>query len=167
MAFDLDFREEGDLLFHIKKFFLHPKYWSDENNQLPINLVWKKIEFTSFNKSKIPQKKGVYAFVVIPEYANLFETKYLFYTGKTNRTLRERFSEYLSEKEGKGKPRKKVFKMLNQYDGYLHFFFSEIDSEDDVNDCEECLLNTFVPHINVQIPQAKIKPELKYIYEGN
>lgn len=167
MAYDLDFQEEGDFLLHIKKFFLHPDSWIDPNNQLPINLTWKKTKFTKLNRSKVPLKSGIYAFVLAPEYKNLFQTSYLFYAGKTNRTLSDRFGEYLREKEGKGKPRKKVFKMLNQYEGYLYFFYSEIQNAVNVDNCEKCILDTFVPHINVQIARAKIKPELQYIYEGN
>lgn len=166
MIYDLDFVEEGDYLLHIKKFFLHPKSWDDPANQMPVALKWKKIKFTKKNRIKIPKQSGIYAFVLIPKYDNFFETKYLFYAGKTNRTLNDRFGEYLREKEGKGKPRKKVFKMFKQYDGYLYFFFSEISNTSDVNLCEDLLINTFVPHINVQIAKAKIKPELKYIYES-
>jgi excinuclease UvrABC nuclease subunit len=167
MAFDLDFKEEGKIQIHIKKFFLLPEYWEKPGNQFPTHLVWNSKKFSKQNKNIIPLKKGIYAFVLIPKYDNFIETKYLFYVGKTNRTLRKRFSEYFSEKEGKGKPRKKVFKMLNQYDGYLYFYYSEITNTSDVDECEERLLNTFVPHVNTSIPEAKIKPELKYIYEGN
>ncbi|MAZ26669.1 MAG: hypothetical protein CL868_06275 [Cytophagaceae bacterium] len=166
MAYDLDFHEEGDLILHIKKFFLHPSSWNEAENQIPITLSWRKYKFSPQNRTKIPTSSGVYAFVVIPEFDNCFETKYLFYAGKTNRTLRERYAEYLRERAGKGKPRNKVFKMFKQYDGYLHFFFSEIENSNDVDSCEDCLLNTFVPHVNVQIAKAKIKPELQYIYES-
>ena len=56
--------------------------------------------------------------------------------------------------------------MLNLYEGYLHFFYSEISKDSDVDLCEENLLNTFVPHVNTAIPEAKIKHEQKYIYEN-
>lgn len=167
MAFDLDFEEEDRINRHIKKFFLMPEYWDDLTNKLPINLKWSSKKFLKQNKNSIPSSKGIYAFVLIPKYDNFLETKYLFYAGKTNRTLKARFLEYFREKEGKGKPRKKVFKMLNQYDGYLYFFYAEINNKLEVDKCEECLLNTFVPHVNTSIPKAKIKHELKNIYEGN
>ena len=166
MSFDLDFKEEGKIQLHIKKFFLLPEFWNKPSNKLPVSLVWKSKKFLKKNKSSIPLKKGVYAFVLIPRYADFLETRYLFYVGKTSRTLRTRFSEYIDEKEGKGKPRKKVYKMLNLYEGYLHFFYSEISKDSDVDLCEENLLNTFVPHVNTAIPEAKIKHELKYIYEN-
>jgi len=166
MAYDLDLDEKGSYLIHIKKFFLYPDSWKDPNNKVPIKLNWKKIKFSELNKAKIPDKKGLYAFVLIPNVNSFFETRYLFYLGKTNRTLKIRYSEYISDKKGKGKPRPKVFQMMKQYGNNLYFFYSEISKTNDVDTCEECLLNTFVPHVNTSIPEAKIKHELKYIYEN-
>ncbi len=163
--FDLDFDRKGEYKIHVRKFFLFPEFWMEPKNKLPIPLKWKSVKFSNVNKSRIPSEKGIYAFVLIPSYNNFFKTRYLFYAGKTNRTLKKRFTEYLSEKDGKGKPRAKVFEMLNLYDGHLYFYYSEVKNTNDVDLCEEQLINTFVPHINFQIPIAKIKPELKYIYE--
>ena len=167
MTYDLDFQEEAKINDHVKKFLLFPEFWNASENKISTNLKWKRKKFNKQNLSNVPDKKGIYAFVLVPSFNNFFTTMYLFYIGKTNRTLRQRFREYLNEKEGKGKPRKKVYKMLNQYDGYLYFVYSEINDENDVDKCEQCLLNTFVPHVNASIPKAKIKPELMYIYEGN
>lgn len=167
MAYDIDFEEEALYKAHIKSFFLYPQFWVDIQNQLPINLNWKHTMFDPNNILDIPTKKGIYAFILEPTFNNFIETRYLFYIGKTNRTLRSRFKEYIAEKEGKGKPRKKVHKMLNQFNGYLFFYWAEISNTINVNKCEEKLLNTFVPHVNTSIPKAKIKNELKYIYEQN
>ncbi|MBK6483958.1 MAG: GIY-YIG nuclease family protein [Chitinophagaceae bacterium] len=167
MAYDIDFAEEAIIGSHIKKFLLYPVFWADAQNQIGINTQWKKVMFSSANKKNVPNKKGVYAFVLKPVYHNFFETNYLFYVGKTNRTLRLRFQEYLDEKAGKGKPRKKIHKMLNMYDGFLEFYYAEIGRKNQVDKVEEQLLNTFVPHVNTSIPKARIKHELKYIYEQN
>lgn len=167
MAWDFDFQEEKDIQYHIKTFLLYPDFWIDKGKKLPQKLVWKRRKFVAKNIDSVPNTKGVYAFVVVPKYDNFFETRYLFYVGKTNRTLRQRYREYLREKAGKGKPRKKVFKMLNQYDGCLHFYYAEIASSAIVDVSEESLLNVFVPHINTSIPEATIKNELKNIYERN
>jgi len=165
MSFDIDFTKKGDLKIHIRKFLLFPEYWKDVNNQFPINLIWKSCEFNELNKNAIPSKKGLYCFVVKPDFNNFFETSYLFYAGKTNRTLKIRFKEYLDDQKGKGKPRVKVYEMLKLYKDHIHFYFTEIPNKNDVDLCEEKLLNSFLPHINTQIPKAKIKSELKYIYE--
>lgn len=165
MGYDIDFQEEAMIKFHIKKFLLYPEHWNLEENKIPINLTWSSVKFNETNIDKIPTKKGIYAFTLKPEYKGVFETNYLFYIGKTNRTLKTRFKEYINDFKGKGKPRKKVFSMLKNYSGYLHFYFAEISSTAHVDKCENLLINTFVPHVNVTVAKAKVKPELQYIYE--
>lgn len=162
---DIDFQEKGNIKLHVRKFLLYPPFWSDTNNHIHIKLHWKEIRFSSVNKNSIPEKRGIYCFVVKPKLPSFLETKYLFYVGKTNRTLRLRFKEYLKKQSGKGKTRVKVSEMLELYKDYLYFYFAEINSGKDVDTCEEKLINTYLPHINVEIPIAKLKPELKYIYE--
>jgi hypothetical protein len=165
MPFDIDFQKQANYKSHVKKFFLYPPFWGDSNNHVPINLNWKSCEFNELNHSIIPNNKGVYCFVVKPKIPNFFDITYLFYVGKTNRTLNERFGEYISDLKGIGKPRPKIFTMLKTYEGCLHFHYAEINDKVDVDICEEKLLNTFIPPINSQIPIAIIQAELKNIYE--
>ncbi len=165
MAFDFDFQERATLKDHVKKFFLYPDFWKDAGKQIPQPLRWSRYKFRTANLTRIPTSKGIYAFVLVPKYDNFCETRYLFYVGKTNRTFKRRFKEYLDEKAGKGKPRVKVFEMLNQYDGHMYFYFAPIVLDNVVGQSEDCVLDTFVPHVNCQIPEAKIKNELKYLYE--
>lgn len=165
MPYDIDFVERADLKFHIKRFFLRPENWTDPANQISFPLIWKSEKFIDVNQALIPRLKGVYAFTVNPEYIGLCETKYLFYIGKTNRTLKKRFGEYVDEGNGKGKPRFKVFEMLKQYSGHLYFNYATIATTAQVNEAEDKLINTFVPNVNVVIEIAKIKPEYRYIYE--
>ena len=164
--YDIDFKKKGEYVLHIKKFFLFPKFWNDPIKLLIEPTGWKKVKFTKSNRSKIPKDKGIYCFVLQPEIVNFFETTYLFYVGKTNRTLWVRYKEYLDEQAGKGKPRNKVFEMLDQYADYLYFYYTTIPVSTDVDSCEEKLLNTFVPRVNTDIPEAKISPELKNLYEN-
>lgn len=165
---DIDFAIKGKYLLHIRKFFLLPEFWVDANNNIENvdKSNWKSVKFTKSNKGKLPSKKGVYAFVVKPKYPSLFETNYLFYIGKTTRTLQKRFGEYFDERDTKGKYRIKVREMLKLYDGHIHFYYLPLITDKQVSDAEDKLLNTFVPHINTQIPKATVKPELKSIYEG-
>ena len=55
--------------------------------------------------------------------------------------------------------------MLKLWDNYLHFYYADLIDDLDIEECETKLLNTFVPKVNTSIPLAKIKPELKNIYE--
>ena len=164
--YDLDFAKKAKMLLHIRKFFLFPDNWDPTNSLPDLNVKWHSCKFTPENRNKVPKKKGVYCFVVIPDYKHLFVTKYLFYVGKTNRTLWVRYKEYLDDQLAKGKPRSKIYEMLTLYKDHLHFFYSTIDESKTIDLFEEELLNVFVPHINSEIPDAKFKPELKNIYEG-
>jgi len=165
--YDLDFGKKGRLKLHIRKFLIFPDYLQSNAVHLPPHIFWDHCKFKENNEEIVPEQRGIYCFVVQPEYLypNFISLKYLFYVGKTNRTLRERYVEYLNDFKGKGKPRPKVYEMLRLYQRVLEFYFAPLNSEEEVNDYEEMLLNAFVPHVNVSIPNAKINQELMYIYE--
>lgn len=166
--FDIDFEEKGKLLLHKRTFLLYPTYWNDTANHItvPISSGWSSCKFEHANHSSIPDKRGIYCFVVKPQIPNFFETVYLFYIGKTNRTLKQRFSEYLRNQDGKDKPRTKIFEMLKLYSENVFFFYIPLETTEQVDECEKRLLNTFAPPINTDIPNAKIKHELRNIYEA-
>jgi hypothetical protein len=166
MAFDIDFEERGLIREHIWKFLLFPEHWNDPANMIPVNLNWAEVPFDNAQLANVPNnQKGVYCFVLKPACNEFFETRYLFYVGKTTRNFRARYKEYLNDNAGLGKPRPKIFTMLKLWQGYLHFYFAPIASNADVSICEEKLLNSFVPKVNTDIPKARLKAELKNIYE--
>lgn len=166
MAFDIDFKERGFIREHIWNFLLYPAHWNDIDNNIPHNLTWTEVPFDASQLNNVPNnQKGVYCFVLKPKFNQLFETRYLFYVGITTRNFRKRFSEYLNDLQGKGKPRPKVYSMLKLWDNYLHFYYASLGNDTHIEECENKLLNAFVPKVNTDIPLAKIKPELKNIYE--
>jgi len=164
--FDIDLDEKAKIRFRIKKFLLSPEFWEDTNNHLTNTLTWNNLKFELSNYNNIPEQKGIYCFVVKPGVPNFFETRYLFYIGETTRTLKKRFKEYLDDQIGKGKPRPKIFEMLKLYKNNLYFYYTEISDDKEIHDTEDKLLNTFIPFVNTDIPKAKIKTELKNIYES-
>ena len=165
VPYDLDFGERSILKDHRKAFFLYPAFWKETTNPLPSHVKWKRVRFSKSNQKSIPLARGIYCFVVRPKVNLFFNTEYLFYVGKTDRTLNVRFGEYLNDQDGKGKPRIKVFEMLKQYDGFLYFYYTVLSSAAEVKRVEEKLIDTFVPRVNTQIPRTKLKEELKYLYE--
>lgn len=166
MAFDIDFHNRGYMREHIWDFLLFPNYWVDPNNSIPIVLNWNEVPFDVGQINNVPNnQKGIYCFVVKPTISQMFETRYLFYVGKTTRNFRDRYNEYLRDAAGRGKPRPKVFSMLRLWNGYLHFYYTSIPNNLNISTCEKRYLNTLVPKVNTDIPIAKIKPELKNIYE--
>lgn len=166
---DINFAKRGEYSLHIRKFFLFPPFWADTNKDIGVtSREWKYVKFDKVNRNRVSTKKGLYAFVLKPSYPSFVKTHYLFYLGKTTRTLQDRFDEYFVERDGKGKYRYLVRDMLRLYDGHLYFYFLELDKTDDeISEFEEKLLNTFVPFVNTDIPEAKINPDLKYIYKAN
>ena len=165
-------RKRADLKSYIRRFLLCPYFWEDSNKSLIENLAWKKIKFTEENVKKISTKNGIYCFVVEPNYSKgkFIETHYLFYVGKAaSISIRSRYKMYIDEKNGIGigeqKPRIKVREMLNDYENHIIFYYSEINEKELIEEIENKLLNTFVPYVNTHIPEAKIKPELKDIYQ--
>lgn len=164
--FDIDFHDRGYIQSHIWNFLLFPNHWTDPANSIPFPLVWNSLPFDLTQLNNVPNnQKGIYCFVVQPPVSQMFETRYLFYIGKTTRDFRARFNEYLRDAAGKGKPRPKVFTMLKLWRGYLHFYYTAIPTNVNISLCEERYLNTLVPKVNTDIPIARIKPELKNIYE--
>src|SRR5690606_36437407 len=148
--------KKGTIKLHIRKFLLYPIYWKDGTKQITGTLKWRHYKFTNSNLKRIPTKKGIYCFVVKPKYNSIFYTQYLFYIGQTKRTLQRRYKEYLDDQAGKGKPRPKVFEMLNLYKEDIYFFCTEITSDKRIDEVEDKLLNVFVPHINTSISRAKV-----------
>jgi hypothetical protein len=163
--YDIDFNLKGQIALHLRKFLLYPKFWTDEENRINEELDWNQIKFTPENVKEVPDSKGLYCFIVKPEIQNFFGTSYLFYIGETKRTLKIRYREYLRDQRGEGKPRNKIFEMLNFYRDYIYFYYSEMTNNDLIDENEEKLINTFVPAINSKIPRAQIMPELQNIYE--
>ena len=155
---------------HVRRFLLYPPFWKDSTKRISPGIKWKKVKFISTNIPRVPTSHGIYCFVMIPPKPNNFwTTRYLFYIGKAaSASLRERYKNYLNEKKGLGigrqKARIKVEEMLNDFDGYMYFFYSEILETREIVEIEEKLLNTYMPYVNTSIPEAKISEELKHIY---
>lgn len=162
MAYDIAYKK--DLKLHVQKFLLYPNHWEDKANFFPYKLKWRSCKFTKGNRVNVPSDMGVYCFVIVAKVPNFISTRYLMYVGQTKRTLATRYGEYLVDQSGKGKARHKVEEMLDLYKKHLYFYFAAVNSGNRIDEIEEKLINTFVPPVNSDIPKAKIKPELKYIY---
>jgi len=154
----------------VRKFLLCPSFWKDNQKHVSGNLNWQHVPFNEQNILNVPTGRGVYCFIMIPPTPNNFwKTKYLFYVGKAaGVSLRARFKNYLNEKKGIGiglqKARIKVEEMLNDFEGYLFFYYSVSSDIRKIEETEEKLLNTFMPYVNTSIPEAKISEEYRHIY---
>lgn len=136
---------------HVQPMILWPARWNEYKT--PASVQWRSHAFNSAVRRKVPDKPGVYAFLIKPGVANL-NVSYLMYVGKTDRSLRKRFDEYLAEVRGyKGRPAIAV--MLHNYRGFIDFCCATVDSPQRPAKIEKKLLEAFIPPMNKQLP-AKI-----------
>lgn len=136
----------------------------DSYTDPPIPLNWKCVKFEENNANQIPTKKGVYAFFVEPRIAEFPSHGYLMYIGQTGhnseRNLRKRFRDYLSEKRRPERPL--IHFMLTTWENYLYFYYIEVDpSELNIKELEQKLLDTFIPPFSQAGYSAEIGPAAK------
>ena len=119
--------------------FLCPEKW----RSYTLKHTWSSVEFKP--GASIPSSSGVYSLVIVPGIAGHPQCAYLSYIGKTV-DLAKRYREYLSEKNNpKGRP--KILRLLNKYDGYIWFTYTEVD-ENDIEDVEDALIDAYLPPSN-------------------
>lgn len=140
---DLAFQESH----HVSMLF-YPDAWA----KAPIvSCVWMGNDFPPIPRSKIPKQPGVYAFVV---KTNLFDFPHatgLFYIGKAM-NLYDRVGAYMSDVDRRKlqTARPLVWRMLNQWDGHLQYFYTITADVAAAELLEEQMLSAFIPPFNKQ-----------------
>ena len=142
--------KQDQLRAHQYTFDLWPQQWATYN--LPDQFNWEIHPFLQDQIKNIPSKPGIYSFVIQLGVSSHPECSYLMYIGRTERTLRTRFREYFSEKQNEEKGRPKILRLLNQYQGYLHFCCSTIQKKERIKEIEKALIAAFLPPCNDQFP---------------
>ena len=142
---------------HKYEFVLWPQRW--QQYEPLINYNWITFAFCQDSVEKIPDKPGVYAFLIQPHIADNLDVSYLMYVGQTSRSLKKRFKEYLTEmNSNRGRP--KIVTLLQMYQGYLYFSCITLDNNVSPHDVEEELLKALIPPANDQLP-AEIRSVIK------
>ena len=141
--------EQDQVKTYSSTFTLWPQAWKNYNLSAPFN--WEIHPFQQNQVGNIPREPGIYSFVIQPGIASHPCCSYLMYIGKTKRTLRQRFNEYLREQDNP-KGRTKILRLLNQYQGYLHFCCSKIAETERIGEIEDALITAFIPPCNAQFP---------------
>ena len=147
--------EQDQLKAHRWPLFLWPRQWSNYNRPDVFN--WEIYRFQLDEVENIPNEPGIYSFVIQPEVASHPYCAYLMYIGKTKRTLQQRFKEYFQEQENAERGRPKILRLLNKYQGYLHFCCLTIAETKQITDIENALIRAFLPPCNSTFP-AEIRP---------
>lgn len=109
------------------------------------DLNWIGIPFEERAINRVPRSQGFYCFFVGPPGGVLPPVGYPMYVGRTSRTLRERFQEYLREQHDTA-GRTHVRKFLNVFEGELTFMCSEFNGAyDELVATERALLDAIMP----------------------
>lgn len=141
------------------RFVLWPDRWA--KLQLACNLDWSIVPFSEASETLLPLALGVYAFLIRPQLVGL-DLMYLMYIGKTDRTFRERFREYLKERDS-GQIRPKLLKILPQYPDHLFFAYAEVPAGHSAKDVETALLRAFVPPGNDQLDAEFMRADKAFL----
>ena len=138
--------EQNQLSAHRYTFSLWPRQWAAYN--LLDQFHWEIYPFQQDQSENIPREPGIYSFVIQPGIISYPECSYLMYIGRTERTLRERFMEYFREQRNEERGRPRLLRLLNQYEGYLHFCCSIIQQKERLEEIEYALCDAFLPPFN-------------------
>ena len=132
------------------EFRLYPRLWaSPELAAYYTGRQWETVDFTS-PPPALPEASGIYMFVVGPYCAGLKDHSYIWYVGKTV-NIKERYTSYLAEKDGKvSNPRKAIVMLLNDFEGYIHFHYTLVP-KDDLTTAEALLKDNLTPVANTQL----------------
>lgn len=136
--------------YQIERMVLSPKFWAAYS--IPVTLKWTTVKYDKKHRNKLPEKQGVYTFVVKPGIADHPECSYLLYVGQTEaQTLRTRFLQYFSE-ERKARGRNHIKIMARLWRKHLWYCYAPIDDPSLIGAIEDALLNAFVPPLNREYP---------------
>ena len=92
-----DLAGSDEMMRHSHQMIMVPRLWSLFPAGPPSTLSWSVFPFNDGSRGQIPDEPGVYAFLIAPRLGGDLNVSYLMYVGETERTLRERFREYLIE----------------------------------------------------------------------
>ena len=160
-----------DFSIHKRAFILSPTQW--KKFKLATPLKWEKRRLSKANIKLIPENRGVYAHSISLDIKNMPPTNYVTYIGLVgdkkkkgpkgdNRHLRQRFKEYLKEKEALGRPL--VWDMLSRYDGFVWFHYAEVPNYAvSLHGIETALLDALLPPCNTEDFSINIKKAHKIV----
>lgn len=147
---------------HRCQHILYPPF-VERKKDLP-DLVWNRVPFSPESRSQIPKEKGVYAFAVEFSDSKLPPSTHILYIGKagdlnSNNTLWSRYYDYIKTLRKNDRPR--IHQMLNQWKGFLTYFYATVDPNIATADIEETLLDIFIPPYNRGDFSAELSSLLK------
>lgn len=155
-------------------FLLDKKTWDTNYSDISnIQFTWNEIKYSDIVNAKtkinqIPEKQGIYLFIVKPDNLIYDLPKYILYVGiagasGSKRTLKERLRDYFSESQLK--KRTAIETMIFKYYDNLYIAFSPVTPGNSVSleAIEKSLIGFYGTHIIANKDDAPIslKPQQK------
>lgn len=156
---DLNDRYVSEGRNYVRKFCIWERQFKKYQSNTPLN--WKCIPAKKGNAPSLPERQGVYAFVVKSQIANLSWSGYILYVGMTEKqTFSERFAQYFAETK-RAKPRYWIKEMFQLWKKHLFYYYAET-SVGDAKKIEDDLLEALLPPNNEKFPGTigKVKKEI-------
>lgn len=142
--------------FEVRRVILNPRLWLAYPDRLP--LTWERVKFSANCLNSVPDNVcGVYSFVVMPEIANHVACAYLLYVGKTVRSFRIRYQEYLYG-QSTGRIEAHKYEMLVKWKEHLWFCYAPIAACHQIGQIEEDLIVAYLPPYNKEFPASVRAP---------
>lgn len=141
-------QEEDNLKARSVEFTLVPDAWKAFGGDLlPCSWQMTKLDQSGRNHPCLGDRAGIYTLLVVPGIATHPACAYLMYVGQTH-NLGDRFGNYLVT-EKKTRKRPNVFRLLNIYEGYIWFCFTEVEA-DRLDEYENALMDAYMPPVNAK-----------------
>jgi len=126
--------------------------WNKLNKKLVSNLKKpKRVKFNEEIQNHLSKSaKGIYMFIVEPEFTFEPEIKYLLYIGKVtqNDTFYKRFYEYVNAIGNKNQ-RRNIQLLTNLWPDKTYVYIYELNqSDDDIEEIETQIFNYIIPPLN-------------------
>lgn len=148
-----------------RAFCIDTRHWEVPTKLIhTYNPVWMETLFDPANRTSVPEKQGIYMFVIRPSNQVLanFQHKYILYVGQTI-NLRQRFSTYFRYINST-KPSDQLKRiMILIWEGKLQFhFFEAVNlSANQLTDIEFDLIDTIIPPMNNRFNAPIVKQSVK------
>lgn len=133
--------------YELRPITLIPDFWNKYSNR---QLDWSCVEFKKTSAPQIPQRSGLYTFVIEHDTAGHSGCRYLTYVGKAeDQSLRVRFQDYFAEaKRPAGRP--KIRRMIRLWGNYLRFYYAVVPKSWNIPQLENDLMKAMQPPFNDQ-----------------
>lgn len=132
----------------------YPSRW--EQFSQDHRLSWQVVPFRRGGATAVPEKSGLYCFIVGHSLSGLPQVQYPLYAGETE-NLRSRYRQYLIERKNE-RGRKQIRKFLNVFWGEAEFCFAQYDADKArLREIERALNDSLMPPYSVRDFSAEVR----------